>query len=163
MEARNEDRKPPTDAATHSRGGGVPSAPSDPGARAGGSGTWHFIRHFLEMLVAMVVGMLVLGAAVDGVLTLAGVEFTAARYPELSSLAMAAEMSVGMAVWMRYRGHGWASTAEMCGAMFAPAVVLFPLLWTDVIAAGSMTLVEHLAMPPLMLLVMLRRRGEFTH
>jgi hypothetical protein len=122
---------------------------------------WHFARHYLEMMVAMVVGMLVLGAATRGVLAVAGTELSASRHPELAALEMALDMSVGMAVWMRHRGHGWASTLEMCGAMFMPALVLFPLLWLKVIGPDSLIALEHLAMLPLILLVMLRRRSEY--
>ncbi|WP_235979982.1 hypothetical protein [Streptomyces albidus (ex Kaewkla and Franco 2022)] len=140
-----------------------------PPTRAGGTHTSHgdqharrrFARHFLEMVAAMVVGMLVLGAATQGILALAGVEFSASRHPELASLEMAFDMSAGMAVWMRLRGHGWASTLEMCGAMFAPMLLLFPLLWLDVVAPGSVVALEHVAMLPLMFLVMLRRRDEY--
>ncbi|GHH67253.1 hypothetical protein FHS35_009000 [Streptomyces umbrinus] len=135
-----------------------------PAERHGGErhgGKRRFARHYLEMVVAMVVGMLVLGAATRGVLALAGTELSASRNPELASLEMAFDMSVGMAVWMRRRGHGWASTLEMCGAMFVPALALFPLLWLDVIAADSMIALEHLAMLPLMFLVMVRRRREY--
>jgi flagellar biosynthetic protein FliP len=123
-------------------------------------GKGRFARHYLEMVVAMFVGMVALGAATRAVLALAGAEFSATRHPELTSLEMAFDMSVGMVVWMRHRGHGRASNLEMCGAMFAPALALFPLLWLDVIAAGSMLMLEHAAMFPLMLLVMLRRRSE---
>jgi flagellar biosynthetic protein FliP len=74
---------------------------------------------------------------------------------------MAVTMSVGMVVWMRHRGHGWASTLEMAGAMFTPAAALFPLLWLGLIASDTLLLLEHLAMFPLMYLVMLRRRAEY--
>jgi hypothetical protein len=134
---------------------------AEPGHGSGAHGRWHFARHYLEMVVAMVVGMMVLGAATRGILALAGVEFTATRHPELTSLEMAFDMSAGMVVRMRHRGHGWASTLEMCGAMFAPALTLFPLLWLDVIAAESLMALEHVAMFPLMLLVMLCRRHEY--
>jgi flagellar biosynthetic protein FliP len=112
------------------------------------------------MVAAMVVGMVVLGAAVRGVLALAGLPYLT-QYPELAALEMAVTMSAGMVVWMRHRGHGWASTLEMAGAMFAPAVVLFPLLWLGVIAGDALPVLEHLAMFPLMYLVMLRRRAEY--
>lgn len=128
--------------------------------RHGGWG--RFVRHYLEMIIAMAVGMLVLGAAVRGVLALAGAELSATRHPELSALEMACDMSAGMLVWMRVRGHGWASSLEMCGAMFAPLAVLFPLLWLDVVTADSMIMLEHAAMLPLMLLLMLRRRDEYA-
>jgi hypothetical protein len=119
-----------------------------------------FLRHYLEMIAAMLVGMVVLGAAVRGVLALAGLEFPT-QYPELAALEMAVDMSVGMVVWMRHRGHGWASTLEMVGAMFAPLVALFPLLWLGLIAGDSLMALEHLAMLPLMYLVMLRRRADY--
>jgi flagellar biosynthetic protein FliP len=66
-----------------------------------------------------------------------------------------------MVVWMRYRGHGWASTLEMAGVMFVPVIALFPLLWLGVISGDSLIVVEHVAMLPLMWLVMLRRRNEY--
>ena len=53
------------------------------------------------------------------------------RTPGTSYLLMAIDMSVGMAAWMRLRGHGWASTLEMCAAMFVPAL-LVPLVWSGV-------------------------------
>jgi hypothetical protein len=113
---------------------------------AGGHGRWRFLRHYLEMVAAMLVGMVALGAAVSGV---------------LAALEMAVTMSVGMVAWMRHRGHGWASTLEMAGAMFTPAVALVPLLWLGVIAGDTLLLLEHLAMFPLMYLVMRRRRAEY--
>jgi hypothetical protein len=127
---------------------------------AGGHRKWRFLRHYLEMVAAMLVGMVVLGAAVRGVLALTGREFPA-QYPELAALEMAATMSVGMMVWMRHRGHGWASTLEMAGAMFAPAVALLPLLWLGAITGDALLLLEHLAMLPLMYLIMRRRRAEY--
>jgi hypothetical protein len=124
------------------------------------SGRWRFRRHYLEMVAALVVGMVILGGLVRGVLAQAGLKFPA-QYPELAALEMAFDMSVGMVAWMRHRGHRWASTLEMAGAMFAPALALFPLLWLGVISGDSLLVLEHLAMFPLMFLVMLRRRGEY--
>jgi flagellar biosynthetic protein FliP len=112
------------------------------------------------MVVAMLVGMVVLGAALRGVLAVAGVEYPT-QYPELMALEMAFTMSVGMVAWMRHRGHGWTSTLEMVGAMFAPAVALIPLLWLGVLAGDSLLMLEHVAMFVLMFLVMLRRRAEY--
>jgi hypothetical protein len=130
-------------------------------ARGARTGWWPFLRHYLEMVAAMVAGMLVLGGAVRGVLALAGLEYPT-RHPELVALEMAVEMSAGMVAWMRWRGHGWAATLEMVGvAMFAPLAVLFPLLWLGAIGGGALLVLEHVAMFPLMFLVMLRRRAEY--
>jgi hypothetical protein len=120
-------------------------------------------RHYLEMVAAMFVGMLVLGGALRLGLSLADVDFSAARHPELVSLEMAFDMAVGMVVWMRYRGHRWAPTLEMAGAMFVPALALFPLLWSDAITADSLLMIEHVAMLPLMYALMLLRRREYVH
>jgi hypothetical protein len=149
MKTADEVRTPPAQT-----GSGHPTHP------AGGHRRWRFLRHYLEMVAAMLVGMVVLGAAVRGVLALVGLEFPA-QYPELAALEMAFDLSVGMVAWMRHRGHRWASTLEMAGAMFAPALALFPLLWLGVISGDSLLVLEHLAMFPLMFLVMLRRRGEY--
>jgi hypothetical protein len=126
-----------------------------------GHGRWHFIRHYLEMVAAMFVGMFVFGAIVRGVLGLTDIDYTLDRYPEVMTLEMAATMALGMALWMRFRGHGWAVTLEMCLAMFVPAIVLFPLLWLGALTAGGLMMWEHVLMLALMLLVMLRRRAEY--
>ncbi|WP_327397850.1 hypothetical protein OG418_43975 [Streptomyces phaeochromogenes] len=154
MQTRPKQRK-----TQHTQGAVPVGSGRTPVERRGGKR--HFARHYLEMVVAMVVGMLLLGAVTRGVLALAGTELSASRHPELASLEMAFDMSVGMAVWMRRRGHGWASTLEMCGAMFVPALALFPLLWLDVITGDSLIALEHLVMLPLMFLVMVRRRSEY--
>ena len=96
------------------------------------------------------------------VLAAAGLAFTYQSDPELAYLLMAFNMSVGMAVWMRFRGHGWPATLEMCGAMFAPIVPLFPLLWLGLIDGMALMVVAHVAMFPAMLAVMLRRLDEYA-
>ena len=135
--------------------------PAQPGTRRRTHhGRWRFLWHYLEMVAAMLVGMVVLGAALRGVLAVAGLRYPT-QYPELAALEMASTMSVGMVAWMRYGRHGWASTLEMAGAMFAPAIALIPLLWLGLIAGDSLMVLEHLAMLPLMYLVMLYRRAEY--
>jgi len=116
--------------------------------------TWHYV----QMVIAMFVGMGVLGLFRSAI----GLGFPMRTHPELGYLLMAFDMSVGMAVWMRFRGHGWASTLEMCGAMFAPIVALFPLLWLGVIDGGALMIIGHVVMFPAMLAVMLRRLDEYA-
>jgi hypothetical protein len=121
-----------------------------------------FLWHYVEMIIAMVVGMLVLGAARAGVLGLLDVEFSSTRHPEAAALVMAFDMSVGMVVWMRYRGHAWAPTLEMVAAMFAPVVLLAPFTLAGLMSGHALMMVMHVAMLPLMLAVMLRRRAEYS-
>jgi len=121
-----------------------------------------FLWHYVEMIIAMGVGMLVLGMARAGLLGLLDVELSSATQPELAALLMAFDMSVGMVVWMRYRGHGWASTMEMVAVMFAPVVLLAPFTLTGLMSGHALMMVMHIAMLPLMLAVMLRRRAEYS-
>ncbi|GAA1008206.1 hypothetical protein Aple_070880 [Acrocarpospora pleiomorpha] len=123
------------------------------------SGWLRFTLHYVEMIIAMFVGMFALGFLQSAV----GLGISHMEYPDLGYLVMAFNMSVGMAVWMRFRGHAWRPTLEMCAVMFAPAVPLFPLLWLDVIDGGTLMMVAHIAMFPLMLGVMLLRRAEYAH
>jgi flagellar biosynthetic protein FliP len=122
-----------------------------------------FLRHYVEMIIAMAVGMLALGMARAGLLGLLDVELSSTTRPELAALLMAFDMSVGMVVWMRYRGHGWAGTLEMVAVMFAPVVLLAPFTLAGLMSGHALMMVTHIAMLPLMLAVMLRRRAEYAH
>ncbi len=102
-----------------------PQAGSWDSVRSGGShARRHLVRHYLEMVVAMVAGMVGLGAVATGLEAIGGLELPAS--PEFSALAMAVSMAAAMVVWMRYRGHAWPATLEMAGAMFVPARGLMP-------------------------------------
>jgi hypothetical protein len=119
--------------------------------------TIHFIRHYMEMVIAMFAGMAVLGAA--GVAFGLELEDT----PELLLLSMALSMTVPMVAWMRYRGHGWAPAWEMSGSMFLPSVAAIALLWLGAVEeTGTLMAIQHVAMFPAMLLVMLFRLDEYT-
>ncbi|GLW09673.1 hypothetical protein Misp01_48020 [Microtetraspora sp. NBRC 13810] len=120
-------------------------------------GWGRFARHYVEMIIAMFAGMIVLGIAWDAV----GISFSYATQPELAYLLMAFDMSVGMAAWMRFRGHRWAPTLEMCAAMFLPVVPLFPLLWLGFVDGDAVMIFSHVAMFPLMLAAMLWRKDEY--
>ena len=124
----------------------------------------HFARHLGEMLLAMVVGMMVLGALDRGIVAAAGASVDDLRdtVPEVVALVMAFNMTAGMTVWMRHRGHPWARVAEMAGAMFVPALVAIVLFWCAVIHSESIFSVEHAAMLPAMIAVMLLHRDEYS-
>jgi hypothetical protein len=124
--------------------------------------TWQFIRHFLQMVVAMVVGMVALGPLWTLALDAAGVPGLLGR-PELDALVMATNMTAAMSAWMRYRGHSWRATAEMAAAMYVPFLVLFPPLWLGVIDSGTMVVAGHVLMLPAMAGVMLLRPHEYVH
>ena len=74
---------------------------------------------------------------------------------------MATNMSVGMAVWMRIRGHGLPAIAEMSAAMYLSFLVLLPLHWAGVLTGMAFMTAGHVLMVPAMLVAMLRRRSEY--
>jgi hypothetical protein len=125
----------------------------------------HFVRHYTEMVVAMFLGMFVLGAPLAALLGVAGVEVSAWRSdaPELLLLGMAFTMSVPMAAWMRHRGHGWTPVFEMTGSMFVPSFAAIGLLWAGIAEdTDALLAIQHIGMFPSMLAVMLLRLDEYT-
>jgi hypothetical protein len=125
----------------------------------------HFARHYVEMLVAMVLGMVVLGTPATFALGAAGRSMSELHNdtPALMLLAMAVTMTVPMVAWMRYRGHGWPASAEMSASMFIPAFATIALLWGGLVEdIGALMLIEHVAMLPAMLVAMLLRREEYS-
>jgi hypothetical protein len=125
------------------------------------SSNGQFVRHFVEMIVAMIVGMAALGGLVSGVLALLG-HSGPIQYVELRALLMAAYMTVGMSLWMRHRGHDWPRISEMAGAMFGPFVLLLGPFWAGFISSGGLLAGGHVLMLPFMLGVMLLHREEYS-
>ena len=124
-----------------------------------------FTHHYVEMLVAMFLGMLVLGGGFALLLAPAGIDVGDWRTdaPALLLLGMAFTMSVPMVAWMRHRGHGWAPCWEMTGSMFVPSFAAIALLWSGLMThAGDLLMFQHVAMFPSMLIAMLLRRSEYT-
>ena len=91
-----------------------------------------FWRHFLEMLAAMVVGMLVTGAIFLSIVGLKTWDEVTLQYPTQALLAMAAGMTIPMMAWMLFRGMGRRNTYEMAAAMILPVVPFLCLVWFDV-------------------------------
>jgi hypothetical protein len=125
----------------------------------------HFVRHYLEMVVAMFVGMFALGMPLAALLGAVGIDVSAWQTDarELLLLGMAFTMSVPMAAWMRYRGHGWAPVWEMTASMFVPSFAAIGLLWGGMVEdSEALLLIQHVGMLPSMLAVMLFRLDEYT-
>ncbi len=120
-----------------------------------------FVRHYLEMVVAMLVGMIALGPAWSLAGDALGVSAVLDR-PEPAVLVMATNMTVAMCGWMRLRGHGWAPTLEMAASMYLPFLVLFPPLWLGLISTRGLVLGGHLLMLLAMAGAMLLRPAEYT-
>jgi hypothetical protein len=120
-----------------------------------------FLRHYLEMIMAMVLGMVVLGAGEAMLLERVGWAETLAQ-PEPGALIMATNMIVPMAAWMRFRDHRWSAIAEMAVAMYLPFVALFVPLWLGVLSPTGLIVLGHVLMLFAMAAVMWRRRDEYA-
>jgi hypothetical protein len=124
----------------------------------------HFTRHYIEMVVAMVLGMIVLGLPGEALLRAFGTSTADFQHdaPALALLAMAVIMTVPMVAWMRFRGHAWRPCHEMAASMFLPTFAVIALMGSGIVT-DFMTLMslEHAVMLPSMLVAMLLRFGEY--
>jgi hypothetical protein len=129
------------------------------------SSTRSFIRHYLEMVAAMVLGMVVLGVPAETGLQAIGTSVSALQddAPAVLLLGMAVIMTVPMVGWMAYRGHGRRPNAEMAASMFIPTFGVIALMGSGMVT-DFMTLMslEHVVMLPSMLVAMLLRVDEYT-
>jgi hypothetical protein len=130
------------------------------------SPTWHFIRHYAEMVAAMFLGMGILGVPAGWALNAVGSSWSELNNdaPALMLLGMAVTMTIPMVAWMRYRGHGWRANTEMSASMLLPTFASIGLLAVDLVTdVGTLMVVEHVAMLLGMLAAMLLRPTEYTH
>ena len=126
---------------------------------------WRFLRHLLEMIVVMMLGMCVLGAAWGAFHEIVfGSAFADAwrDYVGLAAFAMAFNMTVPMVLWMRYRGHSWERGGEMATAMNLPLLPLLLLYSLDLIPAPAVLGLQMMLMIPAMVLAMLYRKEEYS-
>jgi hypothetical protein len=111
----------------------------------------------------MWIGMVVGGVLFRAVLAAFGATITEVRvqYPALAVLVMGVNMTVPMVAWMRHRGHGWRSSAEMAAAMLAPAIPVIVLLRSEVIGFAAVCGLYCAVMMVAMLVLMLYRRSAY--
>jgi hypothetical protein len=130
------------------------------------SSTRQFIRHYLEMVVAMFLGMGVLGLPAGWALGAVGSSWSElnADAPSLMLVGMAFTMTAPMVGWMRFRGHGWRANTEMAASMLLPTFAAIALVMSGVVGDIDAVLIgEHVAMLLSMLVAMLLRLDEYAH
>jgi hypothetical protein len=125
---------------------------------------WRFTRHLLEMVLAMMAGMAVLGVALAVLGEPPGYANLFVRYG-----LMGAFMATPMVGWMRYRGHSWSDGLEMTAAMLAPMFALVLPVELDVaryvpgLSEGSLMMLSHVAMIAGMVVLMIYRFERYAH
>lgn len=122
--------------------------------------SWRFTRHLLEMVVAMLAGMAVLGVAIWLLGEPSGYSNLLVEYG-----LMGASMSAPMVAWMRHRGHSWSDGLEMIAAMLAPmfAVVLPVELGVLGLTGHALMMLSHVAMIGGMVALMAYRWDRYAH
>lgn len=115
-----------------------------------------FTLHFVEMIVAMFVGMFALAP-----LWSLGPDLP--NRADVDAFVMATNMAVGMAVWMALRRHAWPRILEMSAVMYVPFAVMLVPFWLGWVSDHAVMMAGHILMVPLMLAAMLWRRAEYSH
>jgi hypothetical protein len=125
----------------------------------------YFLRHLVEMLIVMMLGMCLLGSAFRELHVLVfGSGFAAAwrEHAGLAAYGMAFTMTVPMVLWMRYRGHRWERCGEMALAMNLPVLPVLGLYVLDVVGFDGVLALQMGPMIPAMLAAMLYRKEEYS-
>ena len=123
-----------------------------------------FTRHLLEMVLAMIAGMALLGVAI-GVLG----EPPGYANPLVEYGSMGAFMSASMVGWMRYRGHSWSDGLQMTLAMLLPMPALVVLVELGVaryvpgLSEQSLPVLSHVGMIGGMVVLMTYRWKRYVH
>ncbi len=122
--------------------------------------SWRFTRHLLEMVVAMLAGMAVLGVAIWALGEPPGYSNLLVKYG-----LMGAAMAAPMVAWMRHRGHSWFEGGEMTAAMLSPmfALVLPAELGVVGLSGHGLMMLSHVAMIGGMVALMIYRWDRYAH
>ncbi|WP_344650124.1 hypothetical protein [Cryptosporangium japonicum] len=115
----------------------------------------YWLLHLVEMVVAMVAGMMLLGP----LWTAAGL--TGGTVGMV--LTMAFDMTVGMGAWMAVRGHDLRMIGEMSAVMVVPFLLLLAPYGLGLVSGGVVYTVGHGLMLVAMIALMLVRFGHYSH
>jgi hypothetical protein len=117
-----------------------------------------FVMHYVEMCMVMCLGAITLSVLFFGAAALLGYSDLPQRAPALTVLIIAINLSLPMAIWMRFRGMAWRPTLEMSGSTMVAGLLLIAGYRLGIIAQSSlMELQTGILACPLMLAVMLVR------
>jgi hypothetical protein len=129
--------------------------------------TGQFLSHYLEMVVVMLLGMLVLGGPLSALLLSDHAD--ALMHAPVHAYTLATlSMVVPMVGWMRYRGHGWRPVAEMSSVMIL--AVAAPLAIVQLAATAGLPWPTRHSLPSMthlglfgMAALMLYRCNDYCH
>lgn len=117
--------------------------------------------HYVEMVLSMVVGMMLLAPVARGLFGAFGAT-AALEVTEVRAAVMATTMTLGMCGWMAIRGHRGAPIARMGAVMYLSFLVVLAPYWIGVITADAALMAGHVVMFPAMAAEMLWHRADYT-
>jgi hypothetical protein len=112
--------------------------------------------------MAMCVGVAVLDIPYLALAHAAGYPDPITDLPELTTLVVAFNMSLPMALWMRFRGHDRRCIRDMCAAMGIEAAILIAAAAVGALPRESLVAWQHALMVPVLALAMLLRLDMYT-
>jgi hypothetical protein len=120
-----------------------------------------FARRFVEMLLVMFIGMGMLAGLAQLAFGVSGSSLSA-HSGGLRVILMGLSMTAPMVAWMAYRGHTFARNAEMAASMVIPTLIAAVLAGAGALDSATALAVQHIAMIPAMLGLMLWRYDEYA-
>jgi hypothetical protein len=133
----------------------------DAGLSTGSGSKRAFARHFGEMVLAMFLGMFVLGGLAQLVFEVFGSSLSD-HSGGFQVMLMGFNMTLPMVIWMSYRGHDRIRNAEMAASMIVPSLFAAILAWAGVLGDMGALALQHSVMIPAMLAVMLWRHEHYS-
>ena len=127
-----------------------------------------FLRHFVQMMVVMGIGMEIFIALFRWLLTPAGYDGFESQRPLLWFGAMSVFMTAPMLVLMRYyQAHSWGQCAEMTIVMLLPPAAVAALIQVGVVvypwlAPSTLSTSTHIMMLLGMIGLMLYRHDHYV-
>jgi hypothetical protein len=125
----------------------------------------HFARHYAEMVIAMFLGMIVLGILAGWALGALDSGWAELRDDAPAAMLglMAFTMTAPMSAWMYRMGHGLRPNLEMAASMIVPTIGVIGLLAAGLVEdIGALLVIEHVVMLAGMFVVMALRPEEYS-
>ena len=114
---------------------------------------WNFIRHYIEMCIAMCIGVALANITAAAATSATDLDVRE-QFPVLMVAALAVFITLPMVAWMRFRAMAWRPILEMCvaGMVVVLAAVALGLVSPTLVSAGAVCGLECVGMLVAMLL-----------
>ena len=108
---------------------------------------WNFARHFVEMCIAMCIGVALANVIIAAAGAATGLDVRG-QFPVLTLAALAVFITLPMVAWMRFRAMAWRPILEMCAAGIAVVIAAagLGLVSATLVSVGTLCGLECLGM-----------------